>query len=147
MLDNRYHLDNSPDFLDFEFISSGPKGAVTKVIRYREINVKGIYNLGFGDEEPASGYINDLSVTNNNDSQKVLSTVARTLYLFTDHYPGAIIIASGSTIARTRLYRMGITNNLTAIEQDFSVLGLTGADWEPFRKNITYYAFSVRRKY
>ena len=147
MLDNRYYIDSSPDFLDFEFISIGPKGAITKVVRYREINVKGIYNLGFGDKEPVSGYLNDLSVTNNSDSQKVLATVARTLYLFTDHYPDAIVIASGSTTVRTRLYRMGITNNLTAVEQDFSVLGLTDTDWEPFRKNITYHAFSVRRKH
>ncbi len=82
MLDDRYHIDSSPDFLDFDFISIGPKGAITKVVRYREINVKGIYNLGFGDKEPASHYINDLSVTNNNDSQKVLATVARTLYFY-----------------------------------------------------------------
>lgn len=147
MLDNRYHIDSSPDFLDFEFISIGPKGAIIKVVRYREINVKGIYNLGFGDKKPVTGYINDLTVTNNSDSQKVLATVARTLYMFTDHYPGAIVIASGSTTARTRLYRMGITNNLTAVEQDFSVLGLTDMGWEPFRKHITYHAFSVRRKH
>lgn len=147
MLDNRYHIDSSPDFLDFEFISVGPKGAVMKVLRYREINVKGIYNLGFGDKETDSGFLNDLSVTNNSDSQKVLATVARTLYLFTDRYPNAIVIASGSTYARTRLYRMGITNNLNAIEKDFSVSGLTDTDWEHFRKSITYHAFAVRRKH
>ena len=147
MLDNRYHIDSSPDFLDFEFISVGSKGSVIKVVRYREINVKGIYNLGFGDKEPVSGYINDLNVTNNSDSQKVLATVARTLYLFTEQYPDVIVIATGSTAARTRLYRMGITNNLAAIEQDFFVLGLTDSDWEPFRKSVTYHAFSVQRKH
>lgn len=147
MLEERYYINSSPDFLDFEFSSISPKGAITKVVRYREINVKGIYNLGFGDKEPVSGYINDLTITNNRDSQKVLATVARTLYLFTDHYPEAIVIASGSTAVRTRLYRMGITNNLTAIEQDFHILGLTETDWEPFRKDVTYQAFSVRRKH
>ena len=146
MLDNRYHINISPDFLDFEFTSIGPKGAITKVVRYREINVKGIYNLGFGDKEPVSGYINDLSITNNNDSQKVLATVARTLYLFSDNYPDAMIIASGSTAARTRLYRMGITNNLKAIDQDFYLLGLTDTDWEQFRKRVAYHAFSIQRK-
>ncbi len=147
MLDNRYHIDSSPDFLDFEFVSIGTKGAITKVVRYREINVKDIYNLGFGDKETGTDYINDLVVTNNNDSQKVLATVARTLYLFTDHYPHASIIATGSTSARTRLYRMGISTNLAAIEQDFDVLGLTDEDWEVFRKNMTYHAFWVRRKH
>ncbi len=100
MLDKRYHIDSSPDFLDFEFVSVGPKGAITKVVRNREINVKGFYNLGFGDKNPDLDYINDLNVTNNSDSKKVLATVARTLYLFTDHYPGSVVIASGSTIVQ-----------------------------------------------
>lgn len=147
MLESRYIFDISPDVLTFEFESVGPKGTVAKVVRYTEINVRNIYNLGFGDKDPQSGYIDDLSITNNNDSQKVLATVARTLYVFTEQYPDAIVFATGSTVARTRLYRMGITNNLAAIEQDFDIFGLTtDEEWEPFRKNVTYHGFSVRRK-
>ncbi|WP_230687610.1 DUF6934 family protein [Hymenobacter ruricola] len=147
MLDNRYIFDISPDVLTFEFDSVGPNGTVAKVVRYTEVNIKNFYNLGFGDKDPQSGYISDLSITNNNDSQKVLATVARTLYVFTEQYPEAIVFAAGSTLARTRLYRMGITTNLAAIEQDFKILGLTtDQEWEPFRKNVTYHAFSVQRK-
>jgi hypothetical protein len=146
MNNNGYQFESSPDFLTFEFDSIGPKGVITKVVNYTEINVKGFFNLGFGDKDPQSGYISDMAVSNNNDHQKVLATVARTLYLFTEHYPEAIVLATGSTLARTRLYRMGIANNLTAIQQDFIILGLTETNWEPFRKNITYHAFSVRRK-
>ncbi len=146
MIEDRYLLESSSDWMSFEFKSIGPKGIIAKVVEYREINVKGYYILGFGDKDPQTGYISDLIVTNNNDSKKVLATVARTLYLFTDRYPDAVVIATGSTEARTRLYRMGITNNLVAIEQDFQVLGLTDKAWEPFRKNVTYHAFSVRRK-
>lgn len=146
MLDSCYHIDISPDFLDFEFVSVGPKGAITKVVRFLEINVKDVYNLGFGDKETGTGFINDLVVTNNGDSQKVLTTVTQALYYFTNHYPNATIIATGSTAARTRLYRMGITTNLAAVEQDFTVLGLTASGWEPFRKGVTYHAFGVRRK-
>ncbi len=126
MLNNYYHVDTSPDLLTFEFVSVGPKGSITKVVRYKEINIKGFYNLGFGDKDPITGYISDLTVTNNNDSQKVLATVALTLYAFTANYPDATIIAAGSTEVRTRLYRMGITNNLKDIEKDFIVYGLTG---------------------
>ncbi|MEI9959185.1 MAG: hypothetical protein WDM90_23380, partial [Ferruginibacter sp.] len=146
MLTNYYNVDTSPDFLTFEFVSVGQKGSVTKVVRYSEINVKGFYNLGFGDKDPITGFLSDLTVTNNGDSHKVLATVAATLYAFTDNYPNVTVIATGSTQARTRLYRMGITNNLKAIEKDFVILGLTETDWEPFRKNITYGAFLVRRK-
>jgi hypothetical protein len=146
MINNRYLFESSPDFLTFEFDSIGPKGTITKVVRYTEINVHGYYNLGFGDKDPQSNFISDLTVTNNSDSQKVLATVARTLYLFTERYPNAVVLATGSTLARTRLYRIGITNNLAAIEQDFVVLGLTDSEWEPFRKNVTYHSFAIRRK-
>ena len=146
MFDNYYNVDTSPDFQTFEFISVGQKGNVIKVVRYSEINVKGFYNLGFGDKDPITGFLSDLTVTNNGDSQKVLATVAATLYAFTNNHPDATVIATGSTQARTRLYQMGITNNFKAIEKDFTVLGLTETDWEPFRKNITYEAFLVRRK-
>jgi hypothetical protein len=146
MLDSRYTVDISPDFKTFEFVSTGPKGNITKVVRYTEINVKGFYNLGFGDKDPVTGFISDLTVTNNADSQKVLATVAATLYVFIDQHPGAIVIATGSTEARTRLYRMGITNNLESIEKDFFILGLINNDWRPFRKNITYGAFLVYKK-
>ena len=146
MLASRYLIDNSPDFLDYEFVSIGPKGAITKAVRYREINVKDVYNLGFGDVESGTGFINDRVATNNGDSKKVLATVARTLYLFTEHHPNTIVFATGSNEARTRLYRMGITSNLEAIEKDFDVLGLTEEDWEPFQKDVIYLAFAVRRK-
>ncbi|MBC7641942.1 MAG: hypothetical protein H7174_06325 [Flavobacterium sp.] len=147
MIDNRYLFESSPDLLTFEFESIGPKGIITKVVRYTEINVHGYYNLGFGDKDPQSSFISDLTVTNNNDSQKVLATVARTLYLFAERYPDSVVLATGSILARTRLYRIGITNNLAEIEQDFAVLGLTDSVWEPFRKNVTYHSFAVRRKF
>ena len=99
MLNDHYNIEISKDFKTYEFISVGLKGSITKVIRYSEINVKGFYNLGFGDKE-----------------------------------------------ARTRLYRMGITNNLEEIEKDFIIMGLTETHWEVFRKNITYGAFLIRCK-
>jgi len=148
MLDNRYQFESAPDLLTFEFESIGPVGTVTKAVHYTSTDTAGVYNLGFGDIDPLTGYLDDSIVTNNHDSQKVLATVAYTLYLFTERYPDAIVLASGSTTTRTRLYRIGIANNLRDIEQDFDVLGLTDLiEWEPFRKNIDYLAFSVRRKF
>ena len=147
MLDDRYNVKTAPDLASFEFDSVGPKGTVSKVVRYSEINLRGFYNLGFGDKDELTGFVSDVAVTNNNDSQKVLATVAATLYAFTEGYPGATVIATGSTEARTRLYRMGIANNLETIAPDFEVLGLTAEnEWEPFRKNILYAAFLVTRK-
>ncbi len=146
MLNDLYAVRIAPDFQTFEFVSVGPKGNITKVVSYTEINIKGFYNLGFGDKDPITGYLSDLSITNNGDSQKVLTTMAATLYAFTEKNIGSTIILTGSTQARTRLYQMGISNNLNAIEKDFLVLGLTNSAWEPFQKNIAYGAFLVTRK-
>jgi hypothetical protein len=52
MIYNCYLFESSPDLLTFEFDSIGPKGIVTKVVRYTEINIHGYYNLGFGDKDP-----------------------------------------------------------------------------------------------
>lgn len=146
MLENYYKVDASPDFKTFEFESIGYKGRIKKVVLYSEINVKGFYNLGFGDKDPVTGFVSDLMVTNNGDSQKVLATVAATLFVFTSYYPEATVIATGSSQARTRLYRMGITNKLKEIEKDFTIFGLADTNWEPFRKDRNYGAFLVRRK-
>lgn len=146
MLRDYYHIDTSDNFQTFEFESIGYQGKITKVVLYTKLDGEGIYNLGFGDKDPLTGFVSDVIVTNNGDSQKVLATVAVTLYTFTNNHPGAIVIATGSSKARTRLYRMGITNNLEEIEKDFIVFGLSENGWEPFGKNITYDAFLVRRK-
>ena len=118
-----YRSESSLQF--YEFISEGPKGLIKKMVIYTETTTENVYNLGFGDYDESTNGINDLSVTNNGDSLKVLPTVASTVYAFTERHPNSWILATGSTSVRTRLYRMGITNNLTEIEADFIVFGYT----------------------
>ena len=146
MIEDRYTVEFGADFKVFEFDSEGPKGKIRKIVQYANTNLKNFYNLGFGDKNLVTNSIDDLVVTNNADSQKVLATVAATLFVFTAHYPDAYVVAVGSTLARTRLYRIGITNNLEAIEKNFYVYGLKDNDWHVFKKGIVYDAFLVRRK-
>jgi hypothetical protein len=146
MIDEIYALRIDDDYKRFKFISEGSKGAILKGVQYTTTAITGVYNLGFGDINELTDEIDDLVVTNNGDSQKVLVTVAKTLYYFTDHYPNAFIYATGSTLARTRLYRIGITNNLLLIEKDFHVMGLKGNEVLLFEKNGTYDGFLVKRK-
>ncbi len=82
------------------------------MVQYTETGTENIYNLAFGDFDEETNSINDISITNNGDSTKVLATVASTVYAFIEKHPNAWIFATGSTIVRTRLYRMGITNNI-----------------------------------
>jgi len=142
----RYELKAENTLMVFEFVSDGPKGQIKKLIQYSETNLKDFFNLGFGDKDERTGDIDDKVITNNGDSQKVLATVAATIYAFTDKYPDSWIYATGSNIIRTRLYRMGITNNLLEIQMDFDVYGLKENQWEAFEKGITYDAFLVKRK-
>ena len=86
-------------------------------------------------------------ITNNGDSLKVLATVASTIYAFTKKYPTAWIVATGSTSVRTRLYRMGITNNLIEIKEDFDVYAYTLDGYcEEFIIGEDYEAFLITRK-
>ncbi len=103
MIEERYIIEFGADFRVFEFDSEGPKGKIRKIIQYTEINLKNYFNLGFGDKNYKTNAIDYLVVTNNGDSQKILATVASTLFKFTDHHRGANVIAIGSSLARTRL--------------------------------------------
>jgi len=54
---------------------------------------------------------------------------------------------AASTIARTRLYQMGIAGLWEQISKDFDVYGLKGGSWHAFEPNtINYEAFLVKRK-
>ena len=131
----------------YEFVSFGNKGHISKRIEYYPLDEsKLFFNLSFVDVDSVTGEISDRAVSNNGDSQKVLATVAATTIDFTDRYPDAVVYATGSTPARTRLYRMGIANNLQDIESYFEVYGLKNGMWEFFKIGEDYEAFIIKRK-
>ncbi len=146
MLLDRYEYSSERLALFYEFISEGPKGRIRKIVEYTPTTIENVYNLAFGDYDDTIGGINDKIITNNGDSQKILATVASTVYAFTGKYPEAEIYATGSTAARTRLYRMGLTNNLIEISKDFFVFGLRDKLWEQFWVGEDYEAFFVTGK-
>ena len=142
----RYPIEIGETALRYEFMSEGINGKITKLVIYSEMAPRGVYNLAFGDKDELTGSIDDIKITNNGDSRKILITVASTLYSFTDKFPHAYIYAEGSSKARTRLYRMGIANNYEMIKEDFEVFGLRNNQWYPFEKNVDFEAFLIRRK-
>ena len=146
MMFPRYELKSEETFTVFEFVSVGRNGEIPKIIQYSETNLKDFYNLGFGDRDLQSGEIDDAVISDNGDSQKVLATVAASVYAFTDKYPEAWIYATGSTKSRTRLYRIGLTNNLAEITEDFELYGQSEGEWRDFSKGVEYDAFLVRRR-
>jgi len=144
---DRYQLKAGKNLTTFEFISEGPRGRIPKVIQFTPTNYKDLYNLAFGDKNPGTEQIDDVVISNNGDSEQVLATVVATVYAFADKYPDTWIYATGSTKARTRLYRMGISKYLEEVKNDFVIFGQIHNEWEPFVKGTDYEAFVVKRKF
>jgi hypothetical protein len=130
----------------FKFTSQGPKGNIQKLVVYSEMLEKNIYSLAFGDYDEETGIVDVRKITDNGDGQKILATVASTLYIFTNKHPDVWVYATGSNAARTRLYRIGISTNFQEIQTDFEVYGLQKETWRKFEKGQEYEAFLVKRK-
>ena len=145
---DHYEYTTNSNLWVFEFDSVGPKGAIRKTIRYSLIANEDymFVNLGFGDINYQTGEINDLIVSNNNDRDKILATIAATVIEFTDYFPNAFIYAKGSTPARTRLYQMAIAANLAEISAVLDIFGFINDNWYDFKLYVNYEAFSVLRK-
>lgn len=135
------------DYYAYEFYSEGPKGRIKKAVVYSKIqDDPTVYNLAFGDEDAATGKISDLIVSDNQDRNIVLATVAATVIAFSERYGNHFIYATGSSEARTRLYQISISMLWNEIEADFVVFGFKDNEWQEFQRNVNYEAFLVKRK-
>lgn len=143
----KYNLKSDSVLTRFEFISEGTKGTIRKLIAFQETTDPGLFNLAFGGKGPESEGIDDLSVSNNGDTEKVLATVISALYAFCEKYPDAYVYASGSTKARTRLYRRGITKYYKQVVADFYLYGQIGNDFMEFEIGVDYEGFLAQRKF
>ena len=145
---NHYEFSSGKTFLDFEFDSEGRNGKIKKAVRYSPENANGItyFNLGFGDLNKETGRIDDFAISDNQDRDRILATVAATLLEFTSHFPDVMVYAKGSTSARTRLYQMGISSNWNEIEPLLHIYGFVDEEWRSFEKNVNYEAFLALRK-
>jgi hypothetical protein len=144
---DRYPLKTEENFTVFEFVSEGTRGAIKKIIQFQETTEPNLYNLAFGDKNNNTGKLDDLVVSNNGDSEKVLATVVAALYVFFNKHPDAFVYATGSTKSRTRLYRMGIAKFYDEMSEDFYVYGQIGDDYFKFEPEINYDGFLAQRKF
>lgn len=143
---DRYELKAGRNLTTFEFLSEGPKGKITKLVQFQQMNLTNLCNLAFGDVNLLTGQLDDKVITDNGDSEKVLATVVAAVYAFTGQYPDAWIYATGSTATRTRLYRMGINKYFDIVDEDFDMMGEQQSEWEWYEKGKDYQAFAVHRK-
>ena len=118
----KYNLATNTDATVFEFVSEGTKGTIVKAIIYTVTDSEMVYNLGFGDkiildEETGEIDVDDSVISDNGDRDMVLATVAKSAYIFTEIYPERALFFMGSTVSRTRLYRMAISRNFEEISK------------------------------
>lgn len=143
----KYHLKSGQNFTKFEFISEGSKGAIRKLIEFQATNDPSLFNLAFGDQNSETNEIDDLAVSDNGDTEKVLATVVAAVYAFFDKYPNVYLYATGSTKSRTRLYRMGITRFFEEMKKDFYLYGQTKNEYSEFEIGKAYDGFLAQRKF
>jgi len=141
----RYQVIVKNEHQMYEFCSEGQRGCIQKAVIYTRIQGN-LYNLAFGDWNESIQKLDDSIRSNNGDKDKVLATVAFTALTFTDQYPKAKVFVEGSTAAKTRLYQMGINNNLLEISLNFNVKGYHEGCWTPFHQGRNYKAFLIQRK-
>ncbi|MNL12469.1 hypothetical protein D3C87_1333370 [compost metagenome] len=147
MQQESYNFTKEEGDATYEFVSAGPKGKIRKTIIYQQIPGRtNTYNLAFGDLDEKNRTINDLTTSNNSDTQKVLVTVAKTLLDFMNNRLNAIVFATGSTPSRTRLYQMGISQFYDEIHLKFNVKGYYNHSWQPFERGRNYQAFLLKHK-
>ena len=114
-----YELDANASLTSFEFVSTGVKGNILKVIQFVPISYNTVFNLAFGDKVAGFEDFDDTIVSDNGDAEKILITIAHAVFRFTSRNPDYWVYAKGSNAARNRLYRIGISKYTRYNQQRF----------------------------
>jgi hypothetical protein len=147
MKDEVYELRYPDDLRTFDFVSVGKNGRIPKRIAFKPTETENAYNLSFGDVTETNG-IDDTSVSNNGDRNKILATIVLAVDRYTERYPGRTIYFIASTDARTRLYRMVIGLHWEELSAKYFIFADADSEdeWVLFQKDMEITAFSIVRK-
>ena len=142
-----YDVLTSEDRLHYEFISTGSKGSIRKVVEYTYMSQLNMWNLGFGDFDTTTEVVSDSVISNNGDGKKVMATVVKTLLDFFSQRPREIVIFTGSDERRTIVYKRIIHQHYVDFSDRLLIRGLTveGIE-EAIETSVDYIAFIVRSK-
>ena len=163
--------------IHYFFMSEGKKDIV-KAIHYmyvRDLMGKRVYNLGFGNYDPATDRIIDDLTPNNGDHYPIFHTVLSTIPGFFRTYPDAMMMVQGSDSTqryimncrltckkkcngrvcrnahrRINLYRNYVEKNYGTLNKEYIFLGSkTNVEdqpiTEPFQKGKNYYTILLHK--
>jgi hypothetical protein len=107
-----------------------------------------VYALAFGNITE-SGEIDDLSISDNGDRNKILATVATAVDIYTKRHPDRMIYFIGSTKQRTRLYRMAVGLNLGELSRTYDIYAEPekGFEFKPFYNDMEINAFLLKESH
>lgn len=131
----------------YYFVSEGENKRIVKTVVFSPLGKK-LWNLGFGDLR-YNGDIDDSTVSNNDDLVKVISTVAKIAYEFSDKYPLRRLQIKPVDEKRKRLYNHVFRRHYATISADFDIIGITGFNdsiIEKYSPEKTYNMFELNRK-
>ena len=140
-------LKSTPNALQHIFESVKNDVVIPKIVVYLPIeNNPNLYQLVFGNLMP-NGEIDTLSVSNNDDMKIILTTVVKTLFSFFELNPDKVVIFTGSTLSRTRLYRAVISKFINETELFYEIKGITeNGVLEKFQSNQTYLGYLIQHR-
>lgn len=144
MEDPFYDFNQIDQSLSFSFESKG-KRAIEKRVIFQKLNIENYYQLALVDLKE-DGTFDDKIVSDNGDRNKVLTTVFQILNYFLTIYPDVVVLFTGSTDSRTRLYQIALSSELERASKLFNISGFQNNSFEPFVKNKTYEAFAISKK-
>lgn len=139
-----YPITASGDYLSFKFESVSEKRKIAKGVEYVPV-APNVFNLAFGDIDD-NGELDDLSLSDNGDMAKVLATVVQTALIFFEMHPDKSLYFTGSSLARTRLYRALVAREIENWRDVFVVEGILKDKLIPFQIGMPFEAFIIRRK-
>lgn len=144
MLKESYNYLSSPNKAIYLFESEGKNGKIMKVIAFTSVG-KSLWNLGFGDLH--NEQIDDSVISNNHDIVKLISTIAKITYEFSDEFPSRRIQIKPVDDKRKRLYNHVFRRNYEVIKATFQITGINGRKKEPYSPEKFYDNFELKRKF
>lgn len=128
----------------YYFQSEGEQGKIIKIVTFSRLNNK-YWNLGFGDLQ--GNKINGTVVSNNHDIVKLIGTVAKIAYEFSDKFPKRGLEVNPIDEKRRRLYNHVFRRNYAVISADFHIIGVNKVgDEETYSPTKNYHLFRLKRK-
>jgi hypothetical protein len=139
----RYEIEIISDF-DYRFFSTGQNGIIEKRVAFRPTDLPDYFRLSFGDF--IDGYIEEDSVTNNQDVELIIGTVAWCVIGFTHQTNKPRVKFSGLTQARTRLFTIWVNKHIDELSKYLHVYGYCNNKCTKFCPNKKYDAFLITSK-